>query len=351
MMLLPIAARARYGGRIDSMSTDINFFGKLIRQSGIYQITHSPTGRCYIGSAKDFYVRWQIHRSDLRNNKHHARHLQRAWGKYGEVEFQFDILLFCLPDQLLEWEQLCIDYLSPLFNTCRVAGSSLGMKVSEDTKEKLRKINTGKKMSPEAVAKTAAANKGRVKSPETIAKMCKAQKGKIISEAAKQKISAAVTEQWQFEDYKNKVKAAHKQNWESGAYSAKLAKSIETKKTPEYRAKVSETSKKKWQDPAYREKLVIAQNKRWTPEARASMSRKQKELSTDEVRRKISERNKGQVAWNKGKTASPELKAKLSQSHMGQKRSPESRLKQSETIRARKLEQSCECTNYIEGLA
>lgn len=64
-------------------------------QSGIYEIVNTVNGKRYIGSAKKFKIRWSKHVSALRLCKHHSRHLQAAWNKYGEAAFKFLPILTC----------------------------------------------------------------------------------------------------------------------------------------------------------------------------------------------------------------------------------------------------------------
>ena len=64
----------------------------LPRASGIYQIRCLPTGKIYIGSAKNLRVRWAQHRGSLRRDTHPNAHLQRSWGLYGEANFDFTVV-------------------------------------------------------------------------------------------------------------------------------------------------------------------------------------------------------------------------------------------------------------------
>lgn len=59
--------------------------------SGIYRIRNLVNGKCYIGSAFNFERRFILHRHFLRNQKHNPK-LQRAWNKYGEDAFVFEII-------------------------------------------------------------------------------------------------------------------------------------------------------------------------------------------------------------------------------------------------------------------
>jgi len=61
-------------------------------KGGVYQITNKINKKTYIGSAKCFKKRAYQHRSALRNGKHHNKHLQRAFNKYGKEAFEFRVL-------------------------------------------------------------------------------------------------------------------------------------------------------------------------------------------------------------------------------------------------------------------
>lgn len=81
--------------------------------SGIYKITCVVNNRIYIGSAKNFRIRFNRHLNDLKNNKHINTHLQRAFDKYGIDNFKFEILEECESSKLLETEQIYLDKLKP----------------------------------------------------------------------------------------------------------------------------------------------------------------------------------------------------------------------------------------------
>lgn len=83
--------------------------------SGIYKITNTITGDCYIGQSKDIFVRIGQHKSLLKHNKHTHKNgqltiLQKAWNKYGEDAFEFSILDFCSEEELNEREIYWINY-------------------------------------------------------------------------------------------------------------------------------------------------------------------------------------------------------------------------------------------------
>lgn len=139
--------------------------------SGIYRIVCVPTGKFYIGSSTNLRTRRYNHFRELQRNKHHNRHMQRAWNKYGKDAFVFEVLELALIPFLLEREQYWLDTLKPGFNMSPIAGSTLGRKFSPETKEKMRLKALGRKMSEETRRNMAEARKGKKHSRETRAKM------------------------------------------------------------------------------------------------------------------------------------------------------------------------------------
>jgi hypothetical protein len=58
----------------------------------VYRITNIKTKRIYIGSTSDFEVRRMEHLSQLRQNKHCNRFMQREFNEFKEASFRFDIV-------------------------------------------------------------------------------------------------------------------------------------------------------------------------------------------------------------------------------------------------------------------
>lgn len=84
----------------------------------------------------------------LRQGVHGNIHLQRAWNKYGESAFLFEVIGVCDKEFLLEAEQFWIDALNVYktgFNRCPIARNSSGIKRSEETLEKMRKMTNYQK--------------------------------------------------------------------------------------------------------------------------------------------------------------------------------------------------------------
>ena len=113
-------------------------------ESGIYRLYCPLNGREYIGSAVNLYQRMHHHIHHLVNNKHSNGKLQNHFNKYWKNSLEFEVLKLCRKDELIEWEQKCIDGRDPFFNICRIAGNTLGRLHTEETKKHLSETRKGK---------------------------------------------------------------------------------------------------------------------------------------------------------------------------------------------------------------
>lgn len=165
--------------------------------TGVYSIRNKVNGKRYVGSAAvSIRERLVNHRSMLRRGRHYSIHLQRAWSKYGERQFEFTVLERCLPNDCVLREQVWLDFFRSYdprrgYNTCRAAGSVLGLRHSPETLARLstasrgNTIRRGSKHRPESIEKMRVSASGKVRTPETRAK---------ISQAIMSSRKAALTE-------------------------------------------------------------------------------------------------------------------------------------------------------------
>nr|WP_244966028.1 GIY-YIG nuclease family protein [Pseudomonas zeshuii] len=166
-----------------------------VERSGIYKIVNSLTGKEYIGSAKCFRLRWNSHRAKLRKGNHHCSPLQNAWNKYGADAFEFEIIRFCDPCDLLTNEQIAIDLYSPEYNVCRIAGNTLGKVHSEEIRQKIRLKALGRKCEPrseEYRMKLSEILRGKNKAPHVIAALQAGRLARIYTDEQKKQISESL---------------------------------------------------------------------------------------------------------------------------------------------------------------
>lgn len=164
--------------------------------SGVYVITNAIDGKRYIGSSVDLQLRKRTHWRRLRKGNHHSNPLQNAWNKYGEEAFTFDVLQI-VDDaaQLLGLEQYYLNLCQPEYNTCPVARSCLGRKLTEEHRRKIGDGNRGKVHDAAFRAavseRTRGLHVGRKHTSESRANMQAAQKIRVLSSEAWGRILAA----------------------------------------------------------------------------------------------------------------------------------------------------------------
>ncbi len=133
--------------------------------SGIYEIRNMINQNVYYGSTKNVRIRWANHRKLLKKKKHHSRHFQRAWNKYGVHSFEWKIIEECEPVKkiLIAREQYWLDTIrfkdesgilgeinqKLSYNVCPIAKSTLGFHHSKESKEKMSRAKKGKPLTEE----------------------------------------------------------------------------------------------------------------------------------------------------------------------------------------------------------
>ena len=182
--------------------------------SGIYEIVNLQNGKRYIGSAISITKRFAEHRSRLKAGQHRNLKLRNSWTKYGADKFVFRVLLVCAPDNLIFYEQILLDAFRPQLNISPTAGSTLGVNLSDERKQKISAQLKGRKRDRDAVERSAAKLRG-VKRP--------------LEQAQRL--------------FGNKHALGHKHTPEWKAANSLRMKGKARPKSPEYRAKISATLK------------------------------------------------------------------------------------------------------------
>jgi len=162
---------------------------KILRNCGIYIIQNKINNHIYIGSSVNIKQRFSQHKSTLRHNTHRNKHLQNAWNKYKEENFEFIIIEYhCDIDKVLSRENRYIRIYKPEYNNILV--NSEGRFVhSEETRRKIG-IKSREKFIKNPALKEQWVNIHKGKEPwnkgkrgiyskETLEKMSQAMKNRI----------------------------------------------------------------------------------------------------------------------------------------------------------------------------
>lgn len=152
-------------------------------KSGIYKILNRITEKFYIGSAVNLKIRIKSHKYKLRHNKHCNVLLQASWNLHGEEVFEFIILEYCEKEKLIEKEQYWLDFTQCYnklygYNINKAANSRLGMKHTEETKQKFK----NRIISEEQKQKLRIMRLGIKSTAETRIKQSLSLKGKMTAE-------------------------------------------------------------------------------------------------------------------------------------------------------------------------
>lgn len=219
-----------------------NFYDPKLKASGVYAITCGETGKVYVGSSSNLYVRWRNHFWALSCGTHRNRHLQGSWNKRGREAFEFSVLGWCPIDMLAVLEQTHTNSIPRLLR--------FGFRVVVES-------NRGMVHTPESRARNSAAHRGKIATLETREKLSTSHKGKAITPDARAKMSAA-----------------HRRRLlEPGVLANMIAANRKRVLTPESRAKMSRAHIGKSLTLAARVKIGAAHRGMvHTPEARARIS-------------------------------------------------------------------------------
>lgn len=90
--------------------------------SAVYKIVNEVTGDSYVGSSRNVFQRWVVHKllSTWKRNPNKA--LYKDMQKYGVDKFRFQILAPVMEEHLKDVEQEFIEMLSPTYNNNRAKG-------------------------------------------------------------------------------------------------------------------------------------------------------------------------------------------------------------------------------------
>ena len=181
---------------------------------GIYSITNAANGKAYYGKSVNMPRRWREHLNRLRRGVHPNQHLQNAFIKYGEENFEFSVVEYCPEAELATREAVWLTkqpggynirievgngYRHAIETRQKIAVAATGRRLSADTRAKISRVHAGKCVSSITRKKIATARQGKRHTTKTCAKIAAARVGKGIAhtEDARHRISIALKKYWQ----------------------------------------------------------------------------------------------------------------------------------------------------------
>ena len=164
--------------------------------AGIYRLFCTVSGKSYVGQSVNVARRVERHFKGLHEGQHYNVHLQHSFDLHGHDTFLAEVLEYCDQEMLKEREQYWIDHygFENLYNMCPAAGSTAGIKLSEETRQRIGEAHKGKKYSDETrqrISNNHVGMKGKVHTKETRRRMSESHKGKKHSDEHRQRISEA----------------------------------------------------------------------------------------------------------------------------------------------------------------
>jgi group I intron endonuclease len=155
----------------------------------IYQIINIQNQRVYIGQTKNYNSRFRQHKNKLLSNKHNNLILQTDFNTYTDENFIYQVVECCLDltqDYVDSREQYWIDNSSKVYNVVKIItrrfwpscslNRRIGVKLSEETKQKLSDSKKGKTLGKDNHFY------GKKHTEETKLKISAAKKGKTLGE-------------------------------------------------------------------------------------------------------------------------------------------------------------------------
>lgn len=193
--------------------------------SCIYVITHSASGKKYVGQTRNLWARLASHRLAKSETL-----ISRSVKKYGWDAFLVEIECLCRHDELDKKEQKLIRELNtihPFGFNLNGGGGSAGL-LSESSREKISRALKGRKTSDATRRRLSESHLGITHSQEAKIKMSSSHTGKKRSKEAREAMSAAQLRRWEnyrksgekvvrvrSDEYKKKISEANRKRWES----------------------------------------------------------------------------------------------------------------------------------------
>lgn len=187
-----------------------------------------PNGKCYIGiTSRDPEKRWKA------NGRGYTKDQPRIYNaikKYGWDNVIHEILYTNLSESEAKQKEIELIQLFQSNNdqygyNIDNGGNGPG-KISDETREKLRRANTGKKASEETKEKLRQSHLGKKQNEKTIQKRSRAMMGFKHTSEAKRKIGDAHKGKGLTDEHKNKLSESHKGKHLSDEAKKKMSQNL-----------------------------------------------------------------------------------------------------------------------------
>lgn len=157
----------------------------------IYLITNRVNSKTYIGQSKDITKRWSDHRRAVLNNNP-KQIVHHAMIKYGLNDFVFEVIFGSKTQDDINWaEEYFIQHYDST-NSEKGYNLTNGGSVAPKTEEWKRKVSEklmGHEVTQETRDKVSRGNTGKVRTDEFKKNVGEFHKGKIVSEETREKLS------------------------------------------------------------------------------------------------------------------------------------------------------------------
>lgn len=118
---------------------------------GVYTIRNTQNGKIYVGSSVNIEERFEEHRKQLMHHRHNNSHLQSAWDKYGESNFEFNVIE--VVDDVSKLREVEEKYITQLhacdrnygYNILPKTNIGLGVRASSEVRKKISDACKGDK--------------------------------------------------------------------------------------------------------------------------------------------------------------------------------------------------------------
>lgn len=208
----------------------------------IYLLTNKINEKIYVGQSKDVNQRWRHHKASVKNNRP-TQIVHHAMIKYGLDNFVFEVIAGCKTQEDINWaEEYFINYYDSINNGynltnggCvapkteewkrKVSEKLMGHEVTQETRDKVSKGNTGKIRSDEFKKDVGDFWRGKERTKEHRENLSKSLTGNKLSEETKQKISISGKGRVTSEETKKKI--SEKSKLQEKRYAGKSWKIID----------------------------------------------------------------------------------------------------------------------------